>query len=345
MNNAQISDANREFYTRKQPSTQSNPIQTSGKWSEKVFTSKIKLALASAGVGLVALLIGAGAAAFVIPPENNSQIQAIVEDRSVDQKPIKIASAGVLAVIPGTSSNTLRQIKTAETIVPRQAESGLNPYAKTQRLPARQKSLPAPLPVPDFQAPVSSQKNTGLSKLTDNVVSTLERLKKQENKKDTENLTTTTKDLREAISALVTQATTKGKSGAYIQTLINDALAGRDAVPSALANSDGKLDTRLLLATVLPTKNITKVGKPDSEYLSTLESESRVLSSKNLNDDKTNRKTKKRYIIVRLGDNLSKIAMRAYGDPLAYPKIYRANKKLLINANTVDIGQRLLIPR
>lgn len=48
--------------------------------------------------------------------------------------------------------------------------------------------------------------------------------------------------------------------------------------------------------------------------------------------------------VVEKGDTLEKIAKKVYGETKRWPKIYKANKALLRNANRVYPGQRLTIP-
>ena len=99
----------------------------------------------------------------------------------------------------------------------------------------------------------------------------------------------------------------------------------------------------MLLASILPRKTAKTVGNAGSTYMAALEAES---SSANKIKLPAVRKTiKVRYVIVKKGDNLSKIAMRMYGDPLAYGKIFSANRKTLQDANVLVPGQRLIIPR
>ncbi|MCL4383880.1 LysM peptidoglycan-binding domain-containing protein [Patescibacteria group bacterium] len=50
------------------------------------------------------------------------------------------------------------------------------------------------------------------------------------------------------------------------------------------------------------------------------------------------------YTVVK-GDHLSRIALRAYGDSFAWPRIYEANKKLISNPNLIFSGWKLTIPR
>jgi len=283
---------------------------------------------------------------------DNSQDRVLKPAASQVGEPVKVASLNGQAAIPGgyPVRGFEKLAQNTETIVPRQSETGLNPYAvqKQQQAPApatrrieKQPPLAAPAPVA-----VPQQDDAGLRQLTDDVVARLERLKKQETENTDGNLAPATSDLRQAIEVLVATATSKGKSSDYIQSLIDGALTGRNAVPAALAGPDGKLDTRLLLKSVMPKKNAAKVGTHADSYMAALESESRSLSLKNSKPGKSAASKKKRmYIIVRKGDNLSKIALRVYGDPLGFARIYRANRNLLANVNILSIGQRLIIPR
>lgn len=48
---------------------------------------------------------------------------------------------------------------------------------------------------------------------------------------------------------------------------------------------------------------------------------------------------------VEKGDSLSKIALRAYGDMFAWPKIWGANRDQIANPNLIQPGMELEIPR
>ena len=50
------------------------------------------------------------------------------------------------------------------------------------------------------------------------------------------------------------------------------------------------------------------------------------------------------YYVVRKGDTLSKIAEQFYGDPTLYPRIFDANRDVLVDPNRIKPGQRLRIP-
>ncbi len=56
------------------------------------------------------------------------------------------------------------------------------------------------------------------------------------------------------------------------------------------------------------------------------------------------RKKEMRYVTVRKGDTLGKIAKRVYGNVMAYKKIYEANPDILRRPDRIYIGQKLRIP-
>lgn len=56
------------------------------------------------------------------------------------------------------------------------------------------------------------------------------------------------------------------------------------------------------------------------------------------------RSNEMRIIIVKKGDTLSKLALKAYGDKLAYDKIFKANPEIIKNPNEIFVGQKIRIP-
>lgn len=50
------------------------------------------------------------------------------------------------------------------------------------------------------------------------------------------------------------------------------------------------------------------------------------------------------HYVVQKGDTLSKIAGEFYGDPTLYPRIFDANRDLLVDPNRIKPGQKLRIP-
>jgi nucleoid-associated protein YgaU len=56
------------------------------------------------------------------------------------------------------------------------------------------------------------------------------------------------------------------------------------------------------------------------------------------------RKKEMRYITVKKGDTLGKIAKRAYGNVMEYKKIYEANPDIVRRPDKIYVGQRLRVP-
>ena len=248
--------------------------ETFSRWYASLPPANIKVYLAGFFSVTIAASAGLATAGWLMPLDVQSdRPQAFRADNSQDRglkptasqvgEPVRVASLNGQAAIPGEypQSSFERVAQNAETVVPRQSETGLNPYKvqKPQQAPAPAPRQIAPLAAPPPVA-VPQQDDAGLRQLTDDVVARLERLKKQETENTDGDLAPATNDLRQAIQMLVTTATSKGKSSDYIQSLIDGALTGRNAIPAALAGPDGKLDTRLLLKSVMPKKNAAKVG-------------------------------------------------------------------------------------
>ncbi len=50
------------------------------------------------------------------------------------------------------------------------------------------------------------------------------------------------------------------------------------------------------------------------------------------------------YYIIKSGDSLSKIAKNFYGDAMAYPRIFDANREVILDADLIYPGQKIRIP-
>jgi nucleoid-associated protein YgaU len=47
---------------------------------------------------------------------------------------------------------------------------------------------------------------------------------------------------------------------------------------------------------------------------------------------------------VQIGDSLSRVAQKYYGDITKWSKIYEANKQTIKNPNYIFVGQKIVIP-
>jgi phage tail protein X len=65
---------------------------------------------------------------------------------------------------------------------------------------------------------------------------------------------------------------------------------------------------------------------------------------KSLRPEIATRSNAMRIIVVKKGDTLSKLAKKAYGDKLAYDKIFKANPEIIKNPNQIYVGQKIRIP-
>ena len=194
-----------------------------------------------------------------------------------------------------------------------------------------------------------------LGLLTNNVVRQLTELK---NAEDNQALSAApeTRKLRLAINNLVHLASAQNLGSKAIEDLLNDALENSNAVPKALAGPDGKLDTQLLLKSVLSSIDVNKVKQPDKNYYAALEDEGNstvitpaILASTPLPAIDENNRIKygvsgARLITVEAGDTLSSLAFLIYGDVLDYPKLFNANRNVLENINSLNIGTVLRVP-
>jgi len=134
---------------------------------------------------------------------------------------------------------------------------------------------------------------------------------------------------------LVAQALREGQSDEYIDALLNEAaLSGSVTVPAALVTSEGRVDTSVLLRSIVAkatgeTVDFDSVGGEGVEV--------RVVQ-------RADKSEKFRFYTVASGDSLGSIAIKFYGDFDRYTAIYEANRQILSSPDRIRRGQRLVIP-
>ncbi|MDQ7085193.1 MAG: LysM peptidoglycan-binding domain-containing protein [Sulfurovum sp.] len=87
---------------------------------------------------------------------------------------------------------------------------------------------------------------------------------------------------------------------------------------------------------------------PLSTTLATLIKTSKTLKNtytKALKVEAEVRKEEMRYVTVKSGDSLFKIAKRIYGDAMKYTLIFEANSDVLKKSTDLSIGQKLRVPQ
>ncbi len=50
------------------------------------------------------------------------------------------------------------------------------------------------------------------------------------------------------------------------------------------------------------------------------------------------------YYVIQSGDTLSKLAKKYYGDPMAYERIFEANREVIQDPDLIFVGQKIRIP-
>ncbi len=210
---------------------------------------------------------------------------------------------------------------------PGTAADPARPLPAVRALPAASDTVGAtPALPPGGEAPTAGDDE--LKALTDNVVAALTDLT-QAGEAATERQTG---NVREALSALVERALAEGRSEEDVARLLAQALGagGKAAAPAALRDASGRVDLRLLLASIVPTEAAHRASGSEQDYVNQLvaEGERTVVLEEGRGTAAKGRfyfRNGKRYTRIRPGDTLSRIAFEAYGDVLAYPVILRAN--------------------
>ncbi len=98
------------------------------------------------------------------------------------------------------------------------------------------------------------------------------------------------------------------------------------------------------------TKGDDELSKISNDISNIVEDETKSKDSEKseyvekLKEEVKQRKKEMRYVIVKKGDTLGKIAKRVYGNVMAYKKIYKANPDILKRPDRIYIGQKLRVP-
>lgn len=131
-----------------------------------------------------------------------------------------------------------------------------------------------------------------------------------------------------SLKTLVEQAMSAGQSDAYLEALIGEAAdKGQIEVPDAMRTTDGTVDTRTLLASI-----VAKSAGQDTTGTTT----SLAKEAEGAQEDRFHK-------VVR-GDSLAAISLDYYGEAVAYTRIFEANRDRLSSPNKIIVGQTLLIP-
>lgn len=145
---------------------------------------------------------------------------------------------------------------------------------------------------------------------------------------------------RTALQALVVDALAAGQSDDDIDALLNEAAAaGRISVPEILVTTDGRVDTAVLLASIVSDARVAQGGAAPIAPTSVGGEgvEVRVVQTATETESY-------RFYTVSSGDSLGAIAVKFYGDIRYYDLVYQANRDILASPDRIMVGQRLVIP-
>lgn len=145
-----------------------------------------------------------------------------------------------------------------------------------------------------------------------------------------------------ALELLVVRALQEGQSDSYIDTIVNEAAsAGTISVPQVLVTSDGKVDTSVLLSSIITQAQIAAGGAaPSVPVVPSGDGtgvEVRVVQ-------RATDTQQYRFYTVDRGDSLGSISVKFYGSVERYKLIFEANRNVLSSPNAIQVGQRLAIP-
>ncbi len=150
---------------------------------------------------------------------------------------------------------------------------------------------------------------------------------------------------KKGLEDLIVQSLTEGGEEEFDDLLRHAEKSGMVVIPAEMVTSDGKVDTRTLLASIASKARAenavssTKVtaASNTASVASTAVRRPDIPPAPPLGPGRTYR--------VTSGDSLAYIALLYYGDTSQYTRIFEANKDKLTSASKIQIGQRLVIPK
>lgn len=144
------------------------------------------------------------------------------------------------------------------------------------------------------------------------------------------------------LERLMVAALREGQTDLEIDKLVNAAaIAGEIAVPEVLVTADGRVDTHVLLKSIIVQATIASGGAapavPETPTGDSAGVEVRVVQRATTTEQY-------RFYTVARGDSLGAIAVKFYGDVSHFQLIFEANRGVLSSPNLIETGQRLTIP-
>lgn len=159
-------------------------------------------------------------------------------------------------------------------------------------------------------------------------------------KEEVKNSTQETAQDNELISSLA------GIEVDQMEDIVTKSSDKADITQKVTKNSNDKIDR---FNKVVLKKSNNSIDDISSQISSAIEELDQIKSekstyTKSISNEISTRENEMRFIVVKEGDSLSKIAKRAYGSVTAYDVIVEANPDLIKNPNRIFVGQKLRIP-
>ena len=130
------------------------------------------------------------------------------------------------------------------------------------------------------------------------------------------------------------------ESSKHIQRPIKESVLGVNTIQSVVSVMSEE-------AKKLSSEDVSKIVQMvmvKMNRLSEQEEQAKLKSDIMVGRKPTTSSKKVKFIVVKGGDTLSTIAIRAYGNENAYKKIRDANREIIKDTNKIFAGQRLRIP-
>ena len=143
-------------------------------------------------------------------------------------------------------------------------------------------------------------------------------------------------DKPKTLEGLVALALSEGQTDQAIDAIVNQAVAeGQIEAPAMLTTTEGKVDTAVLLASIIAEAQGDEVGQGDISD-PTVAVDGGTLAMQVATQDV--------LYIVQTGDSLGSLALRFYGDADLNGAIFKANRQVLDSPESLRPGVKLLIP-
>lgn len=143
-------------------------------------------------------------------------------------------------------------------------------------------------------------------------------------------------DKPQTLEGLVALALAEGQTDQAIDEIVNQAVAeGQIDAPAMLRTTEGRVDTAVLLASILAEAQGEEVGQGDiSDPTEAVDGGTLAMQVA----------TQDVLYVVQTGDSLGSLALRFYGDADLNTAIFKANRQVLDSPESLRPGVKLLIP-